>query len=135
MILSSPAKINLSLDILKKRSDGYHDIESNFQFIDWGDKLEIKPSKKLKVQVNNFSISEKENLVTKAVRKLELISDCALNFSINIDKNIPLGSGLGGGSSNAASTLLAINRIAKLNFSLESLLKIGLEIGSDVPFF
>jgi 4-diphosphocytidyl-2-C-methyl-D-erythritol kinase len=56
--------------------------------------------------VNNFSISEKENLVTKAVRKLELISDCALNFSINIDKNIPLGSGLGGGSSNAASTLL-----------------------------
>ena len=135
MILSSPAKINLSLDILKKRSDGYHDIESNFQFIDWGDKLKIKPSKKLKVQVNNFSISEKENLVTKAIRKLELISDCALNFSINIDKNIPLGSGLGGGSSNAASALLAINSIAKLNFSLESLLKIGLEIGSDVPFF
>ena len=90
MILSSPAKINLSLDILKKRSDGYHDIESNFQFIDWGDKLEIKPSKKLKVQVNNFSISEKENLVTKAIRKLELISDCALNFSINIDKNLSL---------------------------------------------
>ena len=57
MILSSPAKINLSLDILKKRSDGYHDIESNFQFSDWGDKLEIKPSKKLKVKVNNFSIS------------------------------------------------------------------------------
>ena len=135
MIFNSPAKINLSLRVIKKRSDGFHDIDSDFQFLDWGDKVEINSSKKLSVSTTKIKISENENLVTKALRKIESLCDSELNYSVKIEKNIPLGSGLGGGSSNAATVMLAINSLAKLNLSLDVLMDIGKCLGSDIPFF
>ena len=135
MIFSSPAKINLSLKVIKKRSDGFHDIDSDFQFLNWGDKIKISSSNKLSVSTTKIQVSQKENLVTQALKKIESFCNAELNFSIKIEKNIPLGSGLGGGSSNAATAMLAVNSIAKLNLSLDDLIGLGKSIGSDIPFF
>jgi len=135
MIFSSPAKINLSLKIVRKRSDGFHDIDSDFQFLNWGDKIEICSSNKLSVSTTKIQISQQENLVTDALKKIESFCDTKLNYSVKIEKNIPLGSGLGGGSSNAATAMLAVNNLAKLNLSLDVLLDLGKSLGSDIPFF
>jgi len=135
MIFSSPAKINLSLKIIRKRSDGFHDIDSDFQFLNWGDKIEISSSNKLSVSTTKIQVSQQENLVTQALKKIESFCDTELNYSIKIEKNIPLGSGLGGGSSNAATAMLAVNSLAKLNLSLDVLLDLGKSLGSDIPFF
>ena len=135
MIFSFPAKINLSLKIIRKRSDGFHDIDSDFQFLNWGDKVEISSSNKLSVSTTKIQISQEENLVTQALKKIESFCNAELNFSVKIEKNIPLGSGLGGGSSNAATAMLAANSIAKLNLSLDDLIDLGKSIGSDIPFF
>jgi len=135
MIFSSPAKINLSLKIIRKRSDGFHDIDSDFQFLNWGDKIEISPSNKLSVSTTKIQVSQQENLVTQALKKIESFCDAELNYSVKIEKNIPLGSGLGGGSSNAATAMLAINSFAKLNLSLDVLIELGKSLGSDIPFF
>ena len=135
MIFSSPAKINLSLKIVRKRSDGFHDIQSDFQFLNWGDKIEICTSDKLSVSTTKIQVSQKENLVTKALTKIESFCDTKLNYSVKIEKNIPLGSGLGGGSSNAATVMLAVNSLANLNLSLDVLVDLGKSLGSDIPFF
>jgi 4-diphosphocytidyl-2-C-methyl-D-erythritol kinase len=135
MIFSSPAKINLSLKIVRKRSDGFHDIDSDFQFLNWGDKIEIYSSNKLSVSTTKIQVSQQENLVTEALKKIESYCDTNLNYFINIEKNIPLGSGLGGGSSNAATAMLAVNSLAKLNLSLDVLVDLGKSLGSDIPFF
>ena len=119
MIFSCPAKINLSLKVVKKRLDGFHDIDSDFQFLNWGDKIEIIPAKKLSVSTKKIHVSQKENLVTKALKKMESFCNTKLNYSVNILKKIPIGSGLGGGSSNAATAMLAVNSVAKLNLSLD----------------
>ena len=135
MIFSCPAKINLSLKVVKKRLDGFHDIDSDFQFLNWGDKIEIIPAKKLSISTTKIHVSQKENLVTRALKKIESLCNTELNYSVNILKKIPIGSGLGGGSSNAATAMLAINSIAKLNLSLDVLENIGKSLGSDIPFF
>ena len=135
MIFSSPAKINLSLKIIRKRSDGFHDIDSDFQFLNWGDKIKISSSNKLSVSTTKIQLSQEENLVTQALKKIESFCDTKLNYSVKIEKNIPLGSGLGGGSSNAATAMLAVNRLAKLNLSLDVLVDLGKSLGSDIPFF
>ena len=79
MIFSSPAKINLSLKIIKKRSDGFHDIDSDFQFLNWGDKIEISSSNKLSVSTTKIQLSQQENLVTQALKKIE--SFCAVSYT------------------------------------------------------
>ena len=135
MIFSCPAKINLYLKVVKKRLDGFHDIDSDFQFLNWGDKIEIIPAKKLSVSTKKIHVSQKENLVTKALKKMESLCNTKLNYSVNILKKIPIGSGLGGGSSNAATAMLAVNSVAKLNLSLDVLENIGKSLGSDIPFF
>ena len=135
MIFSSPAKINLSLKIIRKRSDGFHDIDSDFQFLNWGDKIEICSANKLSVSTTKFQLSQQENLVTQALKKIESFCDTELNYSVKIEKNIPLGSGLGGGSSNAATAMLAVNSLAKLNLSLDKLIDLAKSLGSDIPFF
>ena len=84
MIFSSPAKINLSLKIIRKRSDGFHDIDSDFQFLNWGDKIEISSSNKLSVSTTKFEVSQQENLVTQALKKIESFCDTELNYSIKI---------------------------------------------------
>ena len=135
MIFSSPAKINLSLKLIRKRLDGYHDIDSDFQFLNWGDKVEIFSSNKLSVSTTKIQLSQQENLVTEALKTIESFCDTQLNYSVKIEKNIPLGSGLGGGSSNAATVMLAVNSLANLNLSLDVLVDLGKSLGSDIPFF
>jgi 4-diphosphocytidyl-2-C-methyl-D-erythritol kinase len=131
---SSPAKINLGLDVLRKRSDGYHDIETVFQFLDWGDTLEFS------IETNETEIicpriNASQNLVLKAVNLLKEITGTKKNVRISIHKNIPIGSGLGGGSSNAATAMKVLNELWGLKLTKNELKKISVSIGADLPIF
>ena len=136
LICKSFAKLNLCLHILDRRKDGYHNLESIFCIIDFYDRLSFQKnnSTKINFKTNSNEIDSTYNLVTKAYDLISSLYDIE-GIDIFLDKKIPIGSGLGGGSSNAAVTLLALNEIFKLNMSKDNLLKISKEIGSDVPFF
>ena len=116
MIYISPAKINRGFNVLKKRSDGFHDIETNFQFLEWGDEIIFNFDTKIS-KVYCPEVEEKNNLAYKAIQLIK--ETCKINkeVSIKIKKNIPIGSGLGGGSSNAATVLLVLTNYWKLNVS------------------
>ena len=134
----SPAKINLFLKVDKKRSDGFHNIESRFQLINLFDEITIK-------KMNNKNISLKSNVKDKSFLNKNIILDAFLKLQEAVDedlgcevtviKNIPMGAGLGGGSSNAASTLVGLNDLFKLNLSRTELTQLGAELGADIPFF
>jgi 4-diphosphocytidyl-2-C-methyl-D-erythritol kinase len=130
------AKLNLCLHIIDKRKDGYHNLESIFCIIDFYDILSFRKNNSARVnfKTNSNEIDSTYNLVTKAYNIISNLYDIE-GIDIFLDKKIPIGSGLGGGSSNAAVTLLALNDIFKLNISEDTLMKISEEIGSDVPFF
>ena len=134
----SPAKVNLFLKVINKRPDGYHNIQSLFTFIDLNDEIfvEICESKnetqEIKVDNPLSGCREQDDLIYKACQQ---ILPGHLSISIKVKKNIPQGGGLGGGSSNAATTLIAINQLCKLGLSFNELADIGLKIGADVPFF
>ena len=134
MIYISPAKINRGFNVLKKRSDGFHDIETNFQFLEWGDEIIFNFDTKIS-KVYCPEVEEKNNLAYKAIQLIK--ETCKINkeVSIKIKKNIPIGSGLGGGSSNAATVLLVLNKYWKLNLSNKVLKKLGSSLGSDIPIF
>ena len=133
----SPAKLNLFLNIINKRNDGYHNIQSIFHLIDLFDYLTFTKREDNKIVFNsNIKGLGDRNLVIESLNILREI--CRLrNFGMNINliKNIPLGSGLGGGSSNAATTLIALTEIWNLPISKKDLMSLGLKLGSDVPFF
>jgi 4-diphosphocytidyl-2-C-methyl-D-erythritol kinase len=136
--LESPAKVNLRLEILKKREDGYHELRSVFQKISLHDTLHFS----LKKEKGIFIVADhpklplgKKNLVYKAVQSMFKVCDYRGGVHIEIEKKIPLGAGLGGGSSNAATTLMALNRLLEMNLSQKELMEVGLGIGADVPFF
>ncbi|MBI3795026.1 MAG: 4-(cytidine 5'-diphospho)-2-C-methyl-D-erythritol kinase [Nitrospinae bacterium] len=133
--VESPAKINLLLKITGIRKDGYHNIASVFQMIDLCDTITFKPAKKGKVSVtcSDKSIPVKKNLAWLAAMKL--YKDGLPGVAIHVEKNIPSGAGLGGGSSNAATVLCALNQIWRLGLGDAKLMEIGLELGADVPFF
>jgi len=132
----SPAKLNLYLKVLSKRKDGFHNIFTQMYRIELCDFLTFSPSKKLTVKCNvDLKISEKENIVYKAAVALNKFTNQNNTVNIEIEKNIPVGAGLGGGSSNAATTLLTLNELWNLNLDFEDLLKIGKNLGSDVAFF
>ena len=134
--VESPAKINLGLNIIAKRDDGYHNLETIFIPISLSDKLTFMKSEKLIVETNSELLNKQQNnLVTRAINLLEEISGKNISVKINIDKVIPIGGGLGGGSSNAATTLKTINRIFNLNLIGDKLIQIALKLGSDVPYF
>ena len=132
----SYAKLNLCLHILNKRKDGYHNIESIFCIIDFYDILTFKKNNLNEIifQTNSNEINSSYNLVTKAYNVISDLYDIE-GIDIFLDKKIPIGSGLGGGSSNAAVTLLALNSIFNLNISKDKLMKISEDIGADAPFF
>jgi 4-diphosphocytidyl-2-C-methyl-D-erythritol kinase len=134
--ISAPAKLNLFLHITGRRSDGYHLLQSVFMLIDWCDTLhfDVRADGHISREDLGQPLPE-EDLIIRAARALKSASNCSLGAHIAIDKRIPAQAGMGGGSSDAASTLLALNRLWKLNFSLEKLTQIGLELGADVPFF
>lgn len=129
------AKINLTLEILDKLPNGYHKIHSIFQAIDLYDRLLISKTDKDFSLNTTVNCSVKENLVTKAREKLEDFIGKSIKCRVNLFKNIPESAGLGGGSSDAASALICFNKLYKLNLSFHQLCKIGMQIGSDVPFF
>ena len=132
----SPAKINLYLRILNKRNDGYHNIETSFQYIDLYDFLNFKESKHdISIDSDSPVFKNTNNTVFQAASKIKEYSNNSSGVSIEIEKKIPSGSGLGGASSNAASTILALNKLWGLNLSDAELFNIGKEIGADVPFF
>ncbi len=137
MKIKSFAKINLGLNILNKRKDGYHLLQTIFYPINLYDNIIFKPSNKIQVTcIPDIGIQEEENIAFKTAKLLQKYYDCKLKgINIEIKKNIPDGAGLGGGSSNAATTLLSLNKLWNLNLSFEQLLEISKKLGADVPFF
>jgi len=132
----SYAKINLGLNVIRKRIDGYHDIESGFVYIDWCDTIKISRSASHQIRfLNNPDIDVKNNTVSKALYLFQSHYGLKHSYQIEINKVIPTGAGLGGGSSNAASLLRLLNYIEQRHLSLEHLLELGSMIGADVPFF
>jgi 4-diphosphocytidyl-2-C-methyl-D-erythritol kinase len=135
--LQSPAKLNLMLHITGRRDDGYHLLQSVFQFIDLNDQMEFRliPEKSIQRINSNSTVNEADDLAIKAAGLLQKQYRVARGVQISIDKHIPIGGGLGGGSSNAATTLLALNHLWELNLTLSELAVIGLTLGADVPVF
>ena len=129
------AKINLNLKILNKLPNGYHEIYSIFQAVDIYDTISIFKEQKSFYLTGSIVCSLRENLISKAKRALELFVGRSLPCRIHLIKNIPVSAGLGGGSSDAAATLIGLNKLYELNLNLKQLVKIGLQVGSDVPFF
>lgn len=132
----APAKLNLFLHITGRRADGYHLLQSVFMLIDWCDTLHF--SVRADGQISREDLSwalPADDLVVRAARMLQFATQCPLGVHIGISKSIPAQAGMGGGSSDAASTLLALNRLWKLNLPLQTLARMGLSLGADVPFF
>jgi 4-diphosphocytidyl-2-C-methyl-D-erythritol kinase len=134
--VAAPAKLNLFLHLIGRRADGYHLLQSVFVLIDWCDQLhfDVRTDGRLARHDLGATLPD-DDLCLRAARALQAASGCALGADISIDKQVPWGAGLGGGSSDAASTLLALNRLWGLNWPRARLLAIGLTIGADVPFF
>jgi 4-diphosphocytidyl-2-C-methyl-D-erythritol kinase len=138
MSFPSPAKLNLFLHIVGQRADGYHQLETVFQFLEHGDVLEIKinNSDNIDLLTPIDGVDNDDNLIIKAAKLLKQNSNLKnIGAEIKINKVLPMGGGLGGGSSNAATVLLALNYLWKLNLPLSELAKLGLSLGADVPIF
>ena len=137
LIMDSYAKINLALDILYKRDDGYHEIKSIMQSIDLKDRLIFKEiDKGIVIESNNLDLPiDSTNLVCRAYEKLaEITGGSSKGIKVFIEKKIPIAAGLAGGSTNGATTLLALNKLWGLNLTEEELMEIGKGLGADVPF-
>ena len=130
----SPAKLNLFLHITGRRADGYHELQTLFQLLDWGDKLHFSSntSGRIALLCPNLDIPEQDNLIIRAARLLQRDS---LGVDITLDKHIPTGGGLGGGSSNAATTQLVLNRLWDLGLGTTQLQQLATQLGADVPVF
>ena len=136
IILKSPAKINIGLNVLRKRNDGYHDLETIFYPLLLTDIIKFVKSSYNSFSSNSDELNQKEdNLILRAKRLLEEKVNRKLTTEITLEKNIPIGGGLGGGSSNAATTLIALNKLFNLKISFIELSELALQLGSDVPFF
>jgi len=135
--LPAPAKLNLMLHITARRADGYHQLQSVFQFIDLCDWLELEPRADGRIHrhAGNSPVPAGDDILLRTAALLQARHGVEQGVSIRIDKQIPIGGGLGGGSSDAASCLLGLNQLWGLGLSLSQLADIGLELGSDVPVF
>jgi 4-diphosphocytidyl-2-C-methyl-D-erythritol kinase len=131
----APAKINLTLEVLAKRPDGYHEIRSLIQSINLCDSLSFSLSDSIEFGCNNPDFIPEESLISRATALLQETTGCSKGATIEINKRIPLTSGLGGDSSDAAAILSGLNKLWELGLSLEELLSLALQLGSDVPFF
>jgi len=132
----SNSKLNLGLQVLNKRNDDFHNLESIFVEIDLSDELFFQKSDHFIFTSNNQSLLQSNNnTIIQAYQNLKSLAEIDQPYSIHLSKNIPMGAGLGGGSSNAATTLKVLNNLWKLNLSSDELFKIASKIGSDVPFF
>ncbi|MFG6415609.1 4-(cytidine 5'-diphospho)-2-C-methyl-D-erythritol kinase [Roseateles sp. DC23W] len=138
--LAAPAKLNLFLHVVGKRADGYHLLQSVFVLIDWADTLHIERRADGRLQRHDVpgdghAELPADDLCLRAARLLQAETGCTLGADIHLEKRLPAGAGMGGGSSDAATTLLALNRLWDLQLPLPRLLQLGLKLGADVPFF
>ncbi len=133
----APAKINLFLHITGQREDGYHELQTVFQFLDYADELrfDVRDDGEIVLETPLPGVADKDNLVVKAARLLQQQSGCPEGAHIHISKKLPMGGGLGGGSSDAATTLVALNQLWNINFEKDELARLGLALGADVPVF
>jgi 4-diphosphocytidyl-2-C-methyl-D-erythritol kinase len=138
LALPSPAKLNLFLHINSRRADNYHQLQTLYQLIDYSDQLQFSlnhSSPHISVRATNLSIEPTTNLVYQAAKLLQHHSQSRLGADIWLDKRLPVGGGLGGGSSNAATTLLALNALWQARLSLAQLAQLAIQLGADVPLF
>lgn len=136
-LVKAPAKINLSLDVLHKRDDGYHEVEMIMTTIDLADRLEFSLLESNEIIIsshNRYVPDDQRNLAYQAAKLLQERFDVKKGVEIKIEKNIPVAAGLAGGSSDAAATLRGLNKLWSLGLSIEELAELGAEIGSDVSF-
>jgi 4-diphosphocytidyl-2-C-methyl-D-erythritol kinase len=133
----APAKLNLFLHILGRRADGYHELQTCFQFLDWCDELEfvVRGDGRIVRKHGAAGVAAEEDLCVRAARALQTAAGCDQGADIALTKRIPLGAGLGGGSSDAATTLVALNALWKLGWPVDRLAELGLRLGADVPVF
>ncbi|CAH2773023.1 MAG: 4-diphosphocytidyl-2-C-methyl-D-erythritol kinase (EC [Candidatus Burkholderia crenata] len=133
----APAKLNLFLHITGRRADGYHALQTVFQLLDWGDLLHFtrRDDGVIARKTDVPGVPEADDLVVRAARLLQSTTGCPLGVDVEIDKILPMGAGLGGGSSDAATTLLALNRLWGVGLSRQALQDLALKLGADVPFF
>ena len=133
----APAKINLFLHITGQRADGYHLLQTVFRLLDFYDTIQLKPTLDSAIKrVNDISgVPAEQDLCVRAAKLLQQYSQCTMGVEIMVEKRIPMGGGLGGGSSDAATVLMALNRLWQLDLSRAELLSLGLKLGADVPFF
>lgn len=135
--LPSPGKLNLFLHITGRRPDGYHELQTVFQFFDYGDELSfsLRQDGEINITPEIEGVKAEDNLVYKAARKLQVHTGCDKGVDIQLMKRLPMGGGVGGGSSNAATTLHGLNLLWGLNLSKQTLAELGLTLGADVPIF
>ena len=136
-IWPAPAKLNLFLHVTGRRPDGYHRLQTVFRFIDFADELRFTPrdDQRIVLAGSLAGVAEDDNLVVRAARQLAAAAGCRQGVDIALTKRIPMGGGLGGGSSDAATTLLALNRLWQCGFDRAALQEMGLRLGADVPVF
>ncbi|HRO77301.1 MULTISPECIES: 4-(cytidine 5'-diphospho)-2-C-methyl-D-erythritol kinase [Acinetobacter] len=132
----SPAKLNLFLHITGRRDNGYHELQTIFQLIDLYDWLEFEVNDTQSIQIQGLnSVNLEQNLIYKATQILKPYAKQATGLNIKIEKHIPMGAGLGGGSSNAATTLIVVNQLWQCGLDTQKLAELGLQLGADVPIF
>ncbi|SFN97615.1 4-diphosphocytidyl-2-C-methyl-D-erythritol kinase [Formivibrio citricus] len=133
----APAKLNLFLHIVGRRADGYHLLQSVFQLVDLCDTVWLKVDDSGEIVRNNPlpGVPAESDLIWRAAKLLQTRTGCRKGVALDLDKRIPMGGGMGGGSSDAATVLLALNRLWGLNLPRNDLMALGLELGADVPFF
>jgi 4-diphosphocytidyl-2-C-methyl-D-erythritol kinase len=137
LTLPAPAKINLFLHINGRRADGYHELQTVFQLLDYGDALHLqrRADGAIHLQPQLPGVPAEDNLIVRAARALQAASGCRAGADITLTKRLPMGGGIGGGSSNAATTLLGLNALWQCGLSLDELAAIGARLGADVPVF
>jgi len=133
----APAKLNLFLHVTGRREDGYHQLQTVFQILDYGDELwfESREDGDIRPQYQMPGVDPQTDLIVRAARLLQRHGHCPQGADIYLDKRLPMGGGLGGGSSDAATTLVALNRIWQTGLTVDELAALGLELGADVPVF
>jgi 4-diphosphocytidyl-2-C-methyl-D-erythritol kinase len=137
LTLPAPAKLNLMLHILGRRADGYHELQTLFQFLDHGDELSfaLRADDQIHLHTDIPGVPHDSNLIVRAARQLQQQANCSLGADIWLNKRLPMGGGIGGGSSDAATTLLGLNHLWQLDWSEDRLAELGLTLGADVPVF
>ncbi|WAE61051.1 4-(cytidine 5'-diphospho)-2-C-methyl-D-erythritol kinase [Stutzerimonas sp. R40042] len=137
LTLPAPAKLNLMLHITGRRADGYHELQTLFQFLDYGDELSfrLREDGQIRLLTELPGVDHDSNLIVRAARMLQRESGCTLGADIQLTKRLPMGGGIGGGSSDAATSLLGLDHLWNTGLGEDRLAELGLSLGADVPVF